>query len=48
MFLSPYLLQAHGNAIMNVVWVPPEFGDAIACICVDRMLSLWEEVEEGL
>lgn len=36
----------HESSIMKIVWVPPEFGDAIACICVDGRLSLWEEVEE--
>lgn len=29
---------------MNVVWLPPEYGDAIACVCADGTLSLWEEV----
>lgn len=32
---------------MKVVWVPPEHGDAVACICADGSLSLWEEVVEG-
>lgn len=29
---------------MKVVWVPPEYGDAVACILDDGTLSLWEEV----
>lgn len=33
---------------MKVVWVPPEYGDAVACICSDGTLSLWEEVVEGI
>ena len=32
---------------MNVVWLPPDYGDAIACVCDDGTLSLWEEVSEG-
>jgi hypothetical protein len=40
-------VQAHGQAIVNVVWLPPEYGDAVACVCADGTLSLWEEVAEG-
>ncbi|GJN18361.1 hypothetical protein PR202_gb05514 [Eleusine coracana subsp. coracana] len=36
--------QAHEHAILNVVWLPSEYGDAIACVCSDGTLSLWEEV----
>lgn len=32
---------------MKVAWVPPEYGDAIACILDDGTLSLWEEVTGG-
>nr|POF20755.1 protein seh1 [Quercus suber] len=32
--------------IVKVVWVPPEYGDAVACICADGTMSLWEEVIE--
>lgn len=39
--------QAHEQGIVNVVWLPPEYGDAIACACVDGTLSLWEEVAAG-
>ncbi|WVZ69633.1 hypothetical protein U9M48_018393 [Paspalum notatum var. saurae] len=35
---------ANEQAIVNVVWLPPEYGDAIACACADGTLSLWEEV----
>ncbi|PKU75274.1 hypothetical protein MA16_Dca019320 [Dendrobium catenatum] len=38
--------KVHADGIMNIVWIPPEFGDAIACICIDGTLSLWEEVGE--
>ena len=32
---------------MAVVWLPPDYGDAIACVCADGTLSLWEEIAEG-
>ncbi|GMH26719.1 hypothetical protein Nepgr_028562 [Nepenthes gracilis] len=38
--------KVHKGIIVKVVWVPPEFGDAVACICSDGALSLWEEVSE--
>nr|CAB3477646.1 unnamed protein product [Digitaria exilis] len=38
--------QAHEQSIVNVIWLPPEYGDAIACVCADGTLSLWEEVAE--
>ena len=38
----------HESGIVKVVWVPPEYGDAVACVCADGTLSLWEEVEEGI
>ncbi|CDP12138.1 unnamed protein product [Coffea canephora] len=34
------------TSILKIVWVPPEFGDAVACICSDGSYSLWEEVVE--
>ncbi|KAL6553677.1 hypothetical protein OROGR_007519 [Orobanche gracilis] len=34
------------SSILKVVWVPPEYGDAVACISADGTLSLWEEVVE--
>ncbi|PKA66684.1 hypothetical protein AXF42_Ash003339 [Apostasia shenzhenica] len=36
------------GGIMNIIWIPPEFGDAIACVCVDGTLSVWEEVAEDI
>jgi len=36
-----------GN-IVKIVWVPPEYGDAVACISADGIVSLWEEVAEGI
>ncbi|KAL2347972.1 hypothetical protein Fmac_001972 [Flemingia macrophylla] len=34
-----------GN-IVKVVWVPPEYGDAVACISADGIVALLEEVAE--
>ncbi|XP_073315597.1 protein SEH1-like isoform X1 [Primulina huaijiensis] len=34
------------GSILKVVWVPPEFGDAVACVGASGTLSLWEEVAE--
>nr|CAD1824053.1 unnamed protein product [Ananas comosus var. bracteatus] len=39
--------KAHASGVVDVVWLPPECGDALACISGDGTLSLWEEVEEG-
>ncbi|KAF5938459.1 hypothetical protein HYC85_022718 [Camellia sinensis] len=38
--------RVHEVSIVKVVWVPPEYGDGVACICADGTLSLWEEVAE--
>ncbi|KAL3499245.1 hypothetical protein ACH5RR_038338 [Cinchona calisaya] len=38
--------KVHETGILKIVWVPPEFGDAVACICSDGSLSFWEEVVE--
>ncbi|BFG31910.1 hypothetical protein CerSpe_181840 [Prunus speciosa] len=32
--------------IVKIAWVPPEYGDAVACVCADGSLSLWEEAAE--
>lgn len=32
--------------VVKLVWVPPEYGDAVACVCADGTLSLWEEIME--
>ncbi|KAM0960636.1 hypothetical protein ACFX2I_025549 [Malus domestica] len=34
------------DEIVKIAWVPPELGDAVACVCADETLSLWEEVAE--
>lgn len=34
--------------VVKIVWVPPEYGDAVACVCADGTLSLWEEAAEGI
>ncbi|XP_012086752.1 protein SEH1 [Jatropha curcas] len=39
-------IRVHEAGIVKVVWVPPEHGDAVACICGDGSLFLWEEVVE--
>lgn len=33
---------------MKVVWLPPEYGDAVACIFAEGIMSLWDEVAEGI
>ncbi|KAK4728852.1 hypothetical protein R3W88_021840 [Solanum pinnatisectum] len=38
--------KVHESSIVKVVWAPPEYGDAVACICADGSLLLWEEVVE--
>lgn len=39
-------LKVHDTGIVKVVWVPPEYGDAVACIFSDGGFSIWEEVAE--
>ncbi|EOA33865.1 hypothetical protein CARUB_v10021356mg, partial [Capsella rubella] len=34
------------SSIVKIVWLPSEYGDAVACICEDGSLSIWEEVSE--
>lgn len=41
------MLKVHETGLIKIVWVPPEYGDGIACVCDDGTLSLWEEVSEG-
>ncbi|KAB1215468.1 Nucleoporin SEH1 [Morella rubra] len=38
--------RVHEASIVKVVWVPPEYGDAVACIFTDGTIALWEEVVE--
>ncbi|KAI9173343.1 hypothetical protein LWI28_000029 [Acer negundo] len=45
-FSSTSKTRVHDDAVLKVVWVPPEYGDAVACVCKDGSLSLWEEVVE--
>ncbi|XP_057477605.1 protein SEH1 isoform X1 [Actinidia eriantha] len=45
-FTCTYRSRVREVSIVKVVWVPPEYGDAVACICEDGTLSLWEEVVE--
>ncbi|KAL7159944.1 hypothetical protein ABFS83_01G062200 [Erythranthe nasuta] len=39
---SRFKVQESG--ILKIVWVPPQYGDAVACVSADGALSLWEEV----
>ncbi|KAL0324214.1 UNVERIFIED_CONTAM: protein SEH1 [Sesamum calycinum] len=45
-FISTSRFKVQESSILKVVWVPPEYGDAVACIGADGTLSLWEEVTE--
>ncbi|XP_051151230.1 protein SEH1 isoform X1 [Andrographis paniculata] len=45
-FTSSARFKVRESSILKVVWVPPEYGDAVACVCADGTLSLWEEVAE--
>ncbi|KAH9308922.1 hypothetical protein KI387_036833, partial [Taxus chinensis] len=38
--------KAHNGSIVKLVWAPPEYGDVIACCCMDGTISLWEEIRE--
>ncbi|XAR55123.1 hypothetical protein NMG60_11030522 [Bertholletia excelsa] len=46
-FACTYRSRVHEGSILKVVWVPPEYGDAVTCICADGTFSLWEEVAEA-
>ncbi|XP_055821664.1 protein SEH1 [Solanum dulcamara] len=45
-FNSSSKFKVHESSIVKVVWAPPEYGDAVACICANGSLLLWEEVVE--
>nr|GEW92760.1 protein SEH1 [Tanacetum cinerariifolium] len=45
-FNHTFKFKVNDGSVAKVVWVPPEYGDAIACICSDGSLSIWEEVAE--
>lgn len=34
------------SSLVKIVWLPSEYGDAVACVCEDGSLSIWEEVSE--
>ncbi|CAH2048340.1 unnamed protein product [Thlaspi arvense] len=34
------------SSVVKIVWLPSEYGDAVACICEDGSLSIWEEISE--
>ncbi|KAK7406061.1 hypothetical protein VNO78_07677 [Psophocarpus tetragonolobus] len=44
--LSTFKSRILEGNIVNIVWLPPEYGDAVACISADGIVSLWEEVAE--
>ncbi|OIW11110.1 hypothetical protein TanjilG_22917 [Lupinus angustifolius] len=41
---SSFNSKIHEGTIVKVVWVPPEYGDAVASVTADGIVSLWEEV----
>ncbi|KAL8238849.1 hypothetical protein R6Q59_015416 [Mikania micrantha] len=45
-FSSTFKFKVNNGSVKKTVWVPPEYGDAIACICSDGSLSIWEEIAE--
>ncbi|KAJ4838002.1 epoxide hydrolase, soluble (sEH) [Turnera subulata] len=47
-FHSASKARVDGGAILKVVWVPPEYGDAVACISADGSLSLLEETVDDV
>lgn len=48
-FDCTFRTKVHVGAVYKVLWAPPEYGDAVACVLADGSLSLWEEVaDEGM
>ncbi|KAK9067951.1 hypothetical protein SSX86_012062 [Deinandra increscens subsp. villosa] len=45
-FTSTFKFKVNNGSVTKIVWVPPEYGDAIACISSDGTLSIWEEISE--
>ncbi|XP_073220818.1 protein SEH1 [Cicer arietinum] len=43
---STFKSKVHEGNIVKIVWVPPEYGDAVACISADGIVSLLEEIVE--
>ena len=44
----PETVKVHDGNILKIVWLPPEYGDAVACISTDGIVSLLEEIVEGI
>ncbi|KAI3979248.1 hypothetical protein MKX01_007724 [Papaver californicum] len=45
-FITSSKFKVAEVSIVKVVWSPPDYGDAIACVSGDGTVSLWEEVSE--
>lgn len=45
-FNSTFKFKVNDGSVIKVVWIPAEYGDAIACICSDGSLSIWEEIAQ--
>nr|XP_043629079.1 protein SEH1 [Erigeron canadensis] len=47
-FFSTFKFKVSGDEsnVVKIVWVPPEYGDAIACICSNGSLYIWEEIAQ--
>ncbi|KAG9448409.1 hypothetical protein H6P81_014537 [Aristolochia fimbriata] len=45
-FVRSFKWKAHDQTVLKLQWAPPEYGDALACICADGTVSLWEEIQE--
>ncbi|GAU23002.1 hypothetical protein TSUD_297470 [Trifolium subterraneum] len=43
---STFKTKVHEGNIVKIVWLPPEYGDAAACISADGIVSLLEEIVE--
>jgi len=48
MFFPSETVKVHEGNILKIVWLPPEYGDAVACISTDGIVSLLEEIVEGI
>ncbi|GAB2252600.1 hypothetical protein Droror1_Dr00005447 [Drosera rotundifolia] len=45
-FTCSHRTKVCDGSIVKMVWVPPEFGDALACVHGDGAFSIWEEVAQ--
>lgn len=43
---SSFKSKVHEGNIVKIVWLPPEYGDAVACVSADGIVSLLEEIVE--